>query len=610
MSERRTSIDGTHALPGPGGRHGFRQLVQKAENPGAVIRRLWNYLHGYRSGLYGVVALVLVTSLLSLVSPYLIRVAIDDAILPGNLRLLGWVVGLLALLAILGAGGRWVQAVLILRISEAMLRDLRRDLFTRLQALSLRFHDRHPHGELMSRLTNDTDAVNSALGTTLTQLLSSILAVIGSVAMMVAMNWRLAVVTLAVLPLTVIATYLIARMTRRGFRERQRDLGVLNGIIEETVTGQRIVKVCQREGKAIEAFDVANKNLRATATRANILVGLMGPVMGLLRNIGFAFLAGAGGWMVVAGWATIGTVAAFFDYARSFSRPIHQIASLYGTIQSAIAGAERVFAVMDEVPEVMDSPHAVPLDNVQGHVVFDDVSFCYDEGVPVLNGVSFEAKPGATIALVGPTGAGKTTIINLLTRFYDIETGCISIDGHDIRDLKTDDLRRSLGIVLQDTFLFSDSVRENIRYGRLDATDEEIEAAAQLANADSFIHRLPDGYKTVLSEAGGSLSQGQRQLIAIARAILADPAILILDEATSSVDSRTEAHIQEAMLHLMEGRTTFVIAHRLSTVRNCDQILVIDGGEIVERGTHDELLAAGGTYHDLYAQQFYGADVA
>ncbi|NLF00650.1 MAG: ABC transporter ATP-binding protein, partial [Anaerolineales bacterium] len=361
---------------------------------------------------------------------------------------------------------------------------------------------------------------------------------------------------------------------------------------------------------AIEQFDSANTKLRRASTRAQILAGTIGPLSNLVNNTGFAVVVGAGGWMAVQGTATVGTIASFINYAQQITRPLNAIANLYNSIQSAIAGAERVFEVIDEVPDLPDAPDALPLAEIRGDVVFNDACFGYEEGVPVLKHVSLHAEPGQTIALVGPTGAGKTTIVNLLTRFYDVNSGSIHIDGHDIRKLRKDDVRLSLGIVLQDTFLFSDTVRENIRYGRLDASDEEVVAAAKLANAHQFIHRLPQGYQTPLSERGGNLSQGQRQLLAIARAILANPSILILDEATSSVDTRTERHIQEAMLRLMHGRTSFVIAHRLSTIRDADQILVINDGEIVEHGSHEDLLARQGFYHHLYVSQFKGQLVA
>jgi len=380
----------------------------------------------------------------------------------------------------------------------------------------------------------------------------------------------------------------------------------MNGIIEETVTGQRVVQAYVRERAAAQTFEEANRRLQRASTGAEIFSGVFGPMTNFVNNVSQAVVAGVGGWMALQGMATVGTIASFVNYARQFTRPLRQIASLYNTIQSALAGAERVFEILDEVPELTDAPDAQPLEEIRGDVTFDDVCFGYEKGVPVLKHVSLHAEPGQIVALVGPTGAGKTTIVNLLTRFYDIDSGSIGVDEMDIRQAKKDDLRRKLGIVLQDTFLCSDTVMENIRYGRLDAIDEEVIAAARLANADQFIHRLPQGYDTPLSERGSNLSQGQRQLLAIARAVLADPDILVLDEATSSVDTRTEKNIQEAMLRLMEGRTSFVIAHRLSTIREADKILVINEGEIIERGTHRELLAKRGFYHNLYMSQFKG----
>jgi ATP-binding cassette subfamily B protein len=458
----------------------------------------------------------------------------------------------------------------------------------------------------MSRLTNDLDAISRVLSQSVTDLFGGLLALVGIVVMMFAINFWLALGSMVVFPFMMWLVGFVGKRTRRGFREYQKRIGQLNGKLEEIFSGQRVIMAFGQQASTLAGFDAANEKVRQVGTQAQTYAMLVPPLMGILSNANIAILAGLGGWMVLQGWATVGTIAAFYNYSRKFAAPLRQLGNLYNQIQSALAGAERVFEVLDEQPELTDAPHAIALDDVAGEVVFDHVDFSYLPGVPVLKDVSMIAQPGQMIALVGPTGAGKTTMINLLTRFYDIDGGAIQIDGWDIREIQKASLRRQLGIVLQDTFLFSESVMENIRYGRLDATDGEVIAAARLANADQFIRRLPQGYDTELSERGSNLSQGQRQLLAIARAILADPGILILDEATSSVDTRTEKSIQEALLRLMEGRTSFVIAHRLSTIRDADKILVINEGRIIERGTHDELLAQRGFYHNLYMSQFKG----
>jgi ATP-binding cassette subfamily B multidrug efflux pump len=568
--------------------------------------RLWGYLRRQGWGLVGVLLLVTVASGLDLLGPYFMGRAIDQFILKDNLPGLARLMALMIGFYLTSSLVTWMQIYLMAAIAQRTVRDLRKDLFARFQTLSLRYIDQRTHGELMSRLTNDVENVSNVLNESVTQLLSSVLGIVGVALMMFLINARLAIVSLVTLPMMAFISQWVARHTRRGFRDQQAMLGNINGIIEETITGQRVVKAYGRELAVIAEFDDTNRKLRSASTRAQIFAGVLGPMSNFVNNIGFAIVAGAGGWMAVRKMATVGTIASFIYYARQFTMPINQIANLYNTIQSAIAGAERVFQVIDESPEMPDAPDARHLEEVRGEVVFDQVCFGYNADVPVLKQVSLHARRGQTIALVGPTGAGKTTMVNLLSRFYDVDEGSIFIDGVDIRQYCKDDIRRTLGIVLQDTFLFSDTVMENIRYGRLEASDEEVMAAARLANADQFIHRLQHGYQTPLSERGSNLSQGQRQLLAIARAILADPGILILDEATSSVDTRTEKHIQEAMLRLMEGRTSFVIAHRLSTIREADAILVINNGEIIERGTHQQLVAQQGFYWNMYTSQFKG----
>jgi len=461
----------------------------------------------------------------------------------------------------------------------------------------------------MSRLTNDIDALNQALTQNVTQLVSTILTLTGIVVVMFALNVWLALGSLLVFPIMVWVTAFIGSRTRHGFRNLQMRMGELNGNIEETLTGERVVIAFGQQEAALGDFDRINYAVRDAGVQAMSYALLTPPLMGILSNAGIAVVAGLGGWLALKGAASIGTIATFISYSRSFAQPLRQIADLYNSIQSALAGSERIFEIIDQEPETKDAPEAIALKDIKGEVVFDHVDFSYVPGTPVLKDVCIHAKPGQTVALVGPTGAGKTTIVNVLTRFYEIQGGAITIDGHDIRKIKKDNLRRQLGIVLQDVFLFSGTVMDNIRYGRPDATEQECIEAAKLANAHSFITRLPHGYMEQLSERGSNLSQGQRQLLSIARAVIADPRILILDEATSSVDTRTEMRIQEALLKLMKGRTSFVIAHRLSTIRNADQVLVVNQGQIIERGTHRELLRKRGFYYNLYMSQFKGTNL-
>ncbi|MGC9346819.1 MAG: ABC transporter ATP-binding protein [Anaerolineae bacterium] len=584
----------------------LRRPKERANDIRGTLLRIWDYMKRQKTALAITTVLVVISSGLGTLGPYLMGRAIDGYIDTGDLRGLAGMALLMLAVYVSEALISWSVTYVMAKASQQAVNDIRDDLFAKLQTLSLRFFDQRTHGELMSRLTNDVENISNVLTSGVDGLISNVLSLVGVAVWMFLLNVRLAIVTLITVPLMVTLSRWIAKKTRSGFRQQQAFLGDLNGIIEETITGARVVKAYSREQDVIGDFKGVNQKLRTASTRAQIFAGTLPPLTNLVNNTGLTIVAGVGGWMAVQGVATVGDIASFVQYARRFGWPLNGIASLYNSIQSAIAGAERVFAIIDEVPEVADKEGAQALDNVEGDVVFEDVCFAYEPGVPVLKNVNLHAEAGQTIALVGPTGAGKTTIVNLLTRFYDIGRGRILVDGIDIRDLQVHDLRRKLGIVLQDTYLFADTVMENIRYGRLDATDDEVIEAAKIANADQFIRRLPHGYATLLSERGSNLSQGQRQLLSIARAILADPSILILDEATSSIDTRTEKVIQEAMLRLMEGRTSFVIAHRLSTIREADKIVVINEGEIIERGTHEELLERRGFYHDLYLAQFKG----
>lgn len=434
--------------------------------------------------------------------------------------------------------------------------------------------------------------------------MSGSIAILGSLVMMLVLSPALTLASLITVPLVFLLARTITKRTSVLFKAQQAELGKLNGHIEETISGLQVVKAFNHEEKAIEEFDTVNSKLYQVGLKAQIWSGFLMPLMGVINNLGFAAVAIVGGILAIKSLITVGVIASFLSYSRQFVRPLNELANIYNVLQSGVAGAERVFEVLDEQEESLDLPDAVELENPKGHVVFENVSFGYRPDVPILSNVSFDSREGSSTALVGPTGAGKTTIVNLVTRFYDVTEGQIFIDGRNIKEYTRDSLRRCFGIVLQDTYLFSGTIRENIKYGKSDAADEEVVAAAAMANADAFIKRLPNRYDTLLSENGGNLSQGQRQLLAIARVILASPAILILDEATSSIDTRTELHIQDALLHIMEGRTSFIIAHRLNTIRDADTIMVIDQGEVVEKGSHDQMIQKQGMYYRMFFNQF------
>jgi ATP-binding cassette subfamily B protein len=580
--------------------------IEKAGDARGALSRLLPYLQPFRAGVALVLGFVVLYTALGLVGPYLMGVAIDRLVRTKQAAGLS-AIGLWMLTAyVLGNVLQVIAGRLMASISQRALKQLRQDLFSRVQSLPVGFFDRNPAGDLLSRLTNDIDAINQAISQNVTTLVASLLSMAGILGAMFILNRWLALASLVVVPIMFWFTQFVARYTRKGFRDLQRDLGQLNGVMEEAISGQRVLHAFRRKDSAIDAFRQSNAKVYQAGVYANSYALLLMPITSVLGNLFVIVLAGLGGFLALSGLVTVGIIATFISYGQNFVQPLRQLANLYNSIQAALAGAERIFAIIDVPAEPDDAVGAPPLGLVRGEVKFEHVRFSYVPKSVVLQDLSFEARPGQVTALVGPTGAGKTTIINLLTRFYEIDGGRITVDGRDIRELGKADLRRHLGLVLQDVFLFSGSVLENIRYGRLEASDAQVMEAAKLAEADPFIRLLPQGYQTALSERANNLSQGQRQLIAIARAILADPAILILDEATSSVDTRTEARIQSALLHLMKGRTSFVIAHRLSTIVDADQVLVIDAGAVVERGKHAELLAQQGVYARLYSSQFKG----
>jgi len=501
----------------------------------------------------------------------------------------------------------WLQHYIMAGISQRTVYSLRKEADAKLGRLPLKYYDSNTRGEILSRVTNDIDNIASTLQQSLTQLVTATFTVIGVLIMMFSISPLLAAIALVVLPLGVIVTLFIAKRSQKQFAEQWDSTGALNGHIEEMYTGHRIVKAFNRQQEAIDEFDKENDRLYQASFKAHFISSTIQPAMQFINNLNYVAICVIGGMKVANGVLSLGDVQAFIQYSRQFTQPIVQTASIMNVLQSTVASAERVFELLDEEEETPDTENPVVLEKVEGHVVFKNVSFRYKPDVPLIEDMSLEVKPGQTVAIVGPTGAGKTTVVNLLMRFYELDGGSISIDGVDIRDMARNDLRRLFGMVLQDTWLFNGTIRDNIAYGREDATEEEILAAARAAHVDHFVRTLPKGYDTELGDEASNISQGQKQLLTIARAFLADPDILILDEATSSVDTRTEVLIQEAMAELMRGRTSFVIAHRLSTIRNADTILVMDNGRIVEQGNHEELMAARGFYYDLYNSQFAGA---
>ena len=609
---------------GPRGRGGVRPKG-KPKDSRATIRRLAGYIAAYRFRLVIVLLCMLCSTITALAGGYLLRdvynaldrdadpakslllhIFLPDAVEAGvltdaeRLWCLGIILVVLACIYAVGVVSTYLQGRLMMTVSQNAVEKLRNDLFKKLQRLPVRYFDSHPTGELMSRFTNDVDAIDMMINNTVTSLISGAISLVGTFAMMIYTNWILTLITVVFVPLYLFGGGFIGKKSAKYHSAQQAALGAVNGYIEETVTGSKVVKVFNHEEVCVEEFEKLNDDMRHKQFKAHFYGGVMGPIMHNLSNLSFAVTAGVGGLLCLFAGFDVGGLAIFCTYSRQFSFPINNISMQMSTIFSALAGAERVFAVMDEEPETADSPDAVPMSDVKGEVIMDDVSFGYLPGQTILKHVSLYAHAGQKIAFVGSTGAGKTTVTNLLNRFYDIDEGIITIDGVDIRSYKRDELRENIAMVLQDTHLFTGTIMENIRYGRPDATDDEVIQAAKTASAHSFIMRLEHGYQTRLEGDGANLSQGQRQLLNIARAAVSKAPILVLDEATSSVDTRTERHIEHGMDRLMKNRTTFVIAHRLSTVRNANAIMVLERGEIIERGNHDQLLALGGRYHELY----------
>ena len=586
-------------------RHGAQRMAGKPQNTKATVKRLMSYLEQYKLGMGLAFFCVIINTVASLAGSYMLRPIINTYIAPtdgsrADAAGLARALIVLGIVYVLGVLANYFQAKIMLTIAQKALVQLREDLFTKMQKLPVRFYDTNNNGDLMSRFTNDVDTVGQMLSSTLVQLFAGALSLVGTLALMLYTNIWLTIITLIMIPLMMKAGGFVAGRSQKYFSAQQSALGAVNGYIEETITGQKVVKVFCHEKIAEEEFGYLNDELKKNQIRAQFFGGIMGPVMGNLSQVNYALTACVGGLLCVLKGFDVGGLTVFLNFSRQFSRPINELSMQVSTIFSALAGAERVFAVMDEEPEPEDDKDAAVLNPMEGHVILDHVTFGYNPDKVILNDISLYAKPGQKIAFVGSTGAGKTTITNLINRFYDIQSGSITIDGVNIRHINRDNLRSNIAMVLQDTHLFTGTVRENIRYGRLDATDEEVIEAAKTASAHSFIMRLPKGYDTMLEGDGSNLSQGQRQLLNIARAAISKAPVLILDEATSSVDTRTEKHIEHGMDRLMTNRTTFVIAHRLSTVRNANAIMVLENGRIIERGDHDELLAMKGRYYELY----------
>ncbi|WP_218090293.1 ABC transporter ATP-binding protein [Paenibacillus solanacearum] len=601
---------------------GFGMPGQKAKDAKRSFRRLLGYLKPFRPQLIAVLITAVLSTVFSIVSPKIMGQA-TTVMFEGLMAKFGGdahaaidfarifdIVLVLIVLYLFSSLFAYIQQYLMAGVAQRTVYGLRKDVNEKLTRLPLKYYDSKTHGEIMSRVVNDMENISGTLQQSLTQMITGVITLIGIIVMMLTISPLLTIILVLTLPLSFVVIKAIASRSQPHFAGQQKALGELNGHVEEMYTGHKIVKAFGHERKSIETFDSINDRLYESGWRSQFISGIMMPLMTVINNIGYVLICIVGGVLVTQRAIAIGDIQAFIQYARQFSMPIVQTANIANVIQSTLASAERVFEILDEAEEVPEAAEGVMLQEPRGDVRFENVSFGYNEGAALIEGMNIDVKQGQTVAIVGPTGAGKTTLINLLMRFYEIGEGAITIDGCPIADMKREHLRRLFGMVLQDTWLFNGTIRDNIAYGRIGAVEDEVIAAAQAAQADHFIRTLPDGYDTVLNEEASNISQGQKQLLTIARAILADPAILILDEATSSVDTRTEIYIQKAMHELMKGRTSFVIAHRLSTIRDADLILVMNHGNVIEQGTHEELLAKGGFYAELYNSQFAEGTVA
>lgn len=614
-------------MPGPGPGHGPRgmMIVEKPKDAKKTLIRLLNYIGGNKMLFITLIIMALLVAALSLVGPYLQGEAMDILTITSKQPKVDWESLLLVLYGmiftyVLSALFTYFQTLSSARLSQTTVRIMRNDLFNHIVRLPVKYIDNHPHGDIMSRMTNDVDKISNTVSQSIASLVSGVLTIIGVIVVMLYLNWFLTIISMSSIFISIFVVKVLSKKMRKYYKDQQTLLGNLNGHTEETIVGYRTVVAYSHEDEVKKKFNEVSEELKTVGIKAQIWGGLMGPVMNLINNFGFLLICGVGGYMAtvessLGGWGvigyavTVGLMAKFILYSKKFSRPINEIANVWAQIQSSMAAAERVFEIMDSPLEIDEGTKNLETSEIKGYVSFKNIDFSYVDGEQVLYDFNLDVKPGQKIALVGATGSGKTTVVNLLMRFYDPQKGGIYLDGININDIKKEDLRKAIAIVLQDTVLFQTTIEENIKYGNHLATDEEIRKAAEMSNSNYFIEKLPEQYQTILSESGSNISQGQQQLLTIARAILADPKILILDEATSNVDTRTEKNIQDAMVALMKNRTSLIIAHRLSTIQDADIIIVMDHGRVVEQGNHKELLEKKGRYYNLYQTQFAGNQI-